>query len=262
MFGFFKKRAQPKPLNQQNDQIELGPVLQILDACANKFTFPMLDNGYKYLAASRLTAFHGESGWALVFEIFDFSPRAGFPALSIQTFASTPVNRKGPSEYVSFEAWQQYVNNNPHNEYKSFYSIENEDWLDEENYQYVKPNGHIILRGQLVDLPNISEYASSGIELEEDRPLTFEFCRFLAAHYHEQLLGTEAERRHNVADDLKPVLVLDDWIHIDLADAEMPSQSETFKQLEQVLLTGDSSHYTLAGKGNTHWSNWPEGGTL
>ena len=30
-------------------------MLEVLDACARVFTFPMLDNGYVYLAATRLS---------------------------------------------------------------------------------------------------------------------------------------------------------------------------------------------------------------
>ena len=87
----------------------MNPILDILDKCAEVFTFPMLDNGYVYLAASRLTAYYGESDWALVIEVFGFSPRAGAPDLAIHTFGSSIRNRNAKENYVSNEAYENYL---------------------------------------------------------------------------------------------------------------------------------------------------------
>jgi hypothetical protein len=54
-----------------------GEILAVLDGCFDSFTFPMLDNGYVYLAATRLSAYRSESDWAIAIEVFGFSPRAG-----------------------------------------------------------------------------------------------------------------------------------------------------------------------------------------
>jgi hypothetical protein len=75
----------------------------------------MLDNGYVYLAATRLSLFRSTTDWALVIEVFGFSPRAGVPDLNVSTFASTLTDRKQPTDYVSIEAFENYLRNNPHN---------------------------------------------------------------------------------------------------------------------------------------------------
>jgi hypothetical protein len=41
-----------------------------------------------------------------------------------------------------------------------------------------------------------------------------------------------------------------------------PSSYETWQQIAKVLATGDSSHYKPTLEPNTHWSNWPESGSL
>ena len=41
-----------------------------------------------------------------------------------------------------------------------------------------------------------------------------------------------------------------------------PSSYETWQQLAQVLATGDARYYQPTLLPNTHWSNWPESGTL
>jgi hypothetical protein len=54
-------------------------ILSILDRCCAWFDFPMLDNGYIYLAATRLSFYCCDQDWALVIEVFGFSPRYGNP---------------------------------------------------------------------------------------------------------------------------------------------------------------------------------------
>lgn len=63
-------------------------ILQMLDICCDAFSFPMLDNGYVYLAATRLSLHRSDEDWAMVIEVFGFSPRAGLPDTFIHTFAS------------------------------------------------------------------------------------------------------------------------------------------------------------------------------
>ena len=63
-------------------------VLSVLDRCAQALTFPMLDNGYVYLAAPRLSLHRSTTDWAVVIELFGYSPRAGDPHLNVYTFAS------------------------------------------------------------------------------------------------------------------------------------------------------------------------------
>jgi len=70
-------------------------ILAILDQCCDAFTFPMLDNGYVYLAATRLALFRSPDDWAMTIEVFGFSPRAGLPDTHIHTFASSLHNRNG-----------------------------------------------------------------------------------------------------------------------------------------------------------------------
>jgi hypothetical protein len=77
------KKGSPRTMPHNANQI-----LAILDTCCHAATFPMLDNGYVYLAASRLSLHRSDSDWALVIEIFGFSPRSSSPDLHIYTFAS------------------------------------------------------------------------------------------------------------------------------------------------------------------------------
>src|SRR6185369_2233967 len=107
-------------------------ILSILDRCCDAFTFPMLDNGYVYLAATRLSLYRSMTDWAMVIEVFGFSPRAGLPDTHMQTFASRLHDRDAPENYVNHEAYERYLANNPHNEFRSIYPIQQGPWQDAE----------------------------------------------------------------------------------------------------------------------------------
>jgi hypothetical protein len=63
-------------------------ILSVLDRCCDTYAFPMLDNGYVYLASTRLTLHRSDASWAMVIELFGFSPRSGLPDTHIHTFGS------------------------------------------------------------------------------------------------------------------------------------------------------------------------------
>jgi hypothetical protein len=97
MFKLFKKK--PRRSYTAKD------ILSVIDKSATDFQFPMLDNGYIYLATSRLSLYGSAEGWAVVIETFGFSPRAGHPDLSVTTISNNLQNRNQSSDYVSPEAF-------------------------------------------------------------------------------------------------------------------------------------------------------------
>jgi hypothetical protein len=112
-------------------------ILSILEQCSADFTFPMLDNGYVYLAATRLSLHRSDADWGVVIEVFGYSPRAGLPDTHIYTFASTLFRRDSPEKYRSRQAYDNYLANNPHNESRFIYPIGNEDWEGPERWEYI-----------------------------------------------------------------------------------------------------------------------------
>jgi hypothetical protein len=223
----------------------------------------MLDNGYVYPAAARLSLYRSSDNWALVIETFGFSPRAGFPDTTITTFARKLANRKTPGDFVTTEAHAAYLQNNPHNEPQYVWGME-QGWQDPDNEEMVDPGAsHFILRGKTMQMPSQPDYADAGVALSEPpRVAVFEFCRWLAFAHRDAVLATEVERRGHLTAGMEKLLQLEEWRHPDLAADEKVSASKTFQQLSRVLATGDVSHYRPSEPPNTHWSNWPEGGTL
>lgn len=227
-------------------------ILDILDACGTDFFFPMLDHGYVYLAATRMSLHRSPADWAMVIEVFGYNPRAGVPDVVTYTFGSTLRDRGEPGK-----------GRDPpkHDEYDSFFPLSDGDWLD---LDYVAENAtEVELRGRRVPLPAREDYARHGIELQDpQRVWVHELCRFLADVARDEVLATADERRAHVPLALEQILVLEDWTHPDLAARQSPSEVETFRQLAHVLETGDTSHYRPMTAPNTHWKHWPDGGSM
>jgi hypothetical protein len=239
-------------------------ILTVLDDCAKSFNFPALDNGYVYPAAIRLSLFRQESDWAIVFEDFGFSPRAGSPYNCIYTFASQLTNRKQRSDFVSNEAYETYFRDHPNDETNFIYPIQNDDWQDPDNSELLAFDiEKVTVRDESISVPNLESFSQFGIKLQQpDRISVFEFCRFLNHKYRELILATPLELRFNIPDSFTPLLQINEWYHPDITGGELPSDTETFKMIEAVLLKGDPTLYKPSMKPNTHWSNWPDGGTL
>jgi len=109
--------------------IDAQQILAVLDHCDDNFTFPMLDNGYVYLAATRLSLYRAAEEWAMVIEVFGFSPRSWLPDTAIYTFASTVCNRDIPQLYGPKEV-SNLLAFNPNNDFRPVYPIEEGDWQD------------------------------------------------------------------------------------------------------------------------------------
>lgn len=240
-------------------------ILSILDRCCDAYTFPMLDNGYIYLAGTRLSLYRSTQDWAMVIEVFGFSPRAGLPDTCIQTFASRLHERDTPENYVTRSAYENYLVHNPHNESRSIFPVHERPWQDAQNGELVAEGAsEVVVRNRAMRLPALEAYSGHGIELEHaPRVQVFELCRYLADVAREQVLATAQERRVSILPEMSQILQLEEWHHPNVVDDEArPSGSETFRQLAQVLATGEPGLYRPSLPANTHWRNWPEGGRL
>jgi hypothetical protein len=239
-------------------------ILSILDRCCEASTFPMLDNGYVYLAATRLSLHRSAVDWAMVIEVFGFSPRSGLPDTHIYTFGSRLHDRNPPEKYVTPAAHEMYLAAHPHDESRFVFPVEDAPWRDAEDDEFVaQAAGAVVVRGGSLPLPAVDEYSHQAISLAAPPQIqVFELCRFLGATLRDQVLATPQERRISVRPDMTELLVLEEWHHPDVVNDDRPSASESFHHLARVLVTGDIGLYRPSTPPNTHWRNWPDGGAL
>jgi hypothetical protein len=223
----------------------------------------MLDHPYVYLAATRLSAHRTPTDWAIVIETFGYSPRDGCPSLTIQTFGSQISNRWAPDSIVPPGVRATDLAASPHEFFRSEYPFDDSDWQDLNSEDLVAELAtYASLRGKPFAIPELRTYAEFGIGLRAPpRVHVSEFCRVAAQLRREDVLATFAERRYNVPSNFDETLILDEWNHVDVG-RNYPSYSESFTQIARVLVTGDPTHYRPSTAPNTHWKNWPKGGSL
>jgi hypothetical protein len=227
-------------------------ILDQLDQCTADFVFPMLDNGYIYPITQRLNCYGDEHRWAIVIEAVGYSVRGG--------------DHNGMSNCL--HVYGNCLDREP--------GVINEDFLhmtddgpdgptfdDEYGWYVPQEGGTVTLRGAVVQF-DLSESAreAKGITMVEDRLSATDLFRSLLPEHREQFLATEDELRQRIPKDLPLLLKLDDWYHPDVVSGEKPSENETFQLLAQVLSSRDPSQYVPTKQPNTHWKNWPDGGTL
>jgi hypothetical protein len=120
-------------------------ILRILDQGAEAFVLPMLDNGYVHLAATRISLHRSDVDWALVFEVFGFSPRAGLPDLCVCTFGRRLRDRDPSEKYVSREAYSNYLTQHPNDDSRFFHPIAAGAWQDPESDEIVSAGAREVL---------------------------------------------------------------------------------------------------------------------
>jgi hypothetical protein len=228
-------------------------ILSQLDDCARGFTFPMLDNGYVYLADARLSAYRDETRWALIIEVVGYNPRAG--------------GHGGACNCL--HCFGNCLRRPPGTANEDFLCVTDDGpdgpTFDDENDSDIREGARTIrIRDSIVLLDLAPEALTrKGIEPEDPPQITgAELLRGLVPEHRDLLLATEEELRGRVPPDLPLVLRLDAWHHPDLAGDELPSESETFKLIADVLVSGNPSNYRPTEEPNTHWKNWPEAGSL
>ncbi len=208
-------------------------VLAQLDAAQADFVFPDLNHGYYYAIDCRLHALGDGDRWALVVETVGYNPRAG-NVVDVLHYFGNCLTSGGPG-------------------------FENGDFLDRvENMDQVED----------VDQPEVFTGCPTIRLRDQDLPLDaaagadlVDVFRALVPEHRELLLATEAELRRRIPADLPELLRLDEWHQPDAYD-QAPSASEVYRLMADVVVAADPSRYRPTEEPNTHWSRWPESGSL
>ena len=113
-FGFLKRRQVPDATPPETPE---AAILAVLDQGCRDMVFPMLDNGYVYLAAARLVAAPVRGRLGARCSRSSASRRApAHRTVSTWSFGSRLANRKVREDYVSDEAYRNYLHVHPHDD--------------------------------------------------------------------------------------------------------------------------------------------------
>lgn len=252
-------------------------ILEVLDDAAEDFQFPMLDNGHFYIVDARLSAFADDSRWALLIEIISVNPRSWSFDNFVYGYGNCLKPSFGENAFASKEDWEKWKQNHLEMDLWIFTPVSIDGLFEEDNEESENPEdprwecdmplrkgaSTILIRDKIFPLPDQEVYAEAGVTLEHAPYIQcHELMRGLLPRHKESFVATEEEIRTMVPSDLPLLLRLDEWWHPDVGNEELPSESKTFQMIADVLVSRDSKKYSASIGSNTHWSNWPEGGTL
>jgi hypothetical protein len=211
-------------------------ILAQLDDACREFRFADPEHPYYFGIDARMHVFRDDERWALLIELVRYSPRSGDVDDAVYTYGNCLTRGRQGVENEDFLS-----------------RIDNWDEIEDlDNPEYLRADGGPIeIRGQRMPVA-----ADAGDRLED-------VFRLLVPEHRDLLLADETELRRRIPADLPRILVLEQWWHRDPDRYDqLPSETETFQQLAEVLATGDLTRYRPSRAANTHWSNWPESGSL
>jgi hypothetical protein len=228
-------------------------ILAQLDEAARNFIFPMLDNGYAYPADVRLTTYRDATRWAMVIETVEHSPRGGgHEGLRnvLHVHGNCILGAPGPMN-------EDFITRTADPPEGPLYS-------DECDWALITKAGTILVRDRPVPF-DLSEgvLQRKGITPAEEGQLSaIDLLRSLLPEHRDLFLASDQEKRRRIPQDLPLFMCLDEWHHPDLAGDELPSDSPCFQMIADAIVSGDPSRYQPVRPPNTHWRNWPHGGTM
>lgn len=276
-------------------------ILSTLDNCDKDepFNFINLGHPYLYLIDCRLNIFRNNTDkWAIVSEILSYNNRSsGYAAigLEIRYFGNCLINLD-----VENGKYLNYYNTFPVSPENFDDTIDDidlslkpgaESWLVKDTYISLSHNKQAYINGGI----KLKEF-------EPDRISAEEVCRLVVQKHRGLFRATDEELYKSIPTDLSKILVIDEWYHKEfdqisspfehpdiLKDFDITNESvrrmieyeidssrkfnsekwndrpgsyETWQQIAKVIVTADPSFYTPTLKPNSHWSNWPEGGSM
>jgi hypothetical protein len=210
---------------------QVNQILGQFDSTWADGSFPDLDQGYLYAVDARLHAYADASRWALIVETVGYNPRAGNLLDVLYVFSNRLTSGRPGCGNGDFLA---RVDN--------FAVVEGEL----EKYRGGVP---VVVRGRPLDVA-----APAGTRLVD-------VFRQLDPAHRELLLADESELRRRIPAGVPEILRLDQWHQPDITNRR-PSGTETYRLLAEVLATADPGRYRPTLAPNTHWSNWPDSGSL
>ncbi len=207
-------------------------ILAQLDQSAVDFTFPDLGHGYYFAMDARMHAYSDSARWALIVEIVGYNPRAADVLDVLHVYGNCLVSGEAGFENGDFLG-----------------RVDNFDQVEDEQEPETATGADVVVRGRLI---------SVAAKPRED---LVDVLRRLVPASRDFLLADDAELRRRIPADIPEILRLDEWHQPDLFETR-PSQSELYRQIAEVLATGDPGRYRPTEQPNTHWSNWPDSGGL
>lgn len=230
-----------------NRPLNLQRIFEDLDKHASEFNFPVLDNAYVEMAATRMTVFKGREDWVLAFEVLGYSTQEGAFVDDLYAFGSC-LEKEGfvNSRTIMFAAIESPL-----------IDPSTEAWIaDWQGWA-------VVVRGKTYSFsPQREEYTAHGIDvplnggpgsLRESQLMRF----FVHSEGTRELYMAEPELRQelHLPPEMPVFLQTEQWEHPDIAGQEKPSENVSIRSI-LAALDSDSPLDFQRGCPNTEWWRW------
>jgi len=216
-------------------------ILERMDAAAQVFEFPVLDNLHFRIGDGRLSAFMAEE-WLVVFELLVYDVRTSAFETILYAFGNR-LNRQGFQTGVTL-----------------FEELYNQPYADDKGNSLVDLSSfNIVRQGKVKQFsPTEQDYIRAGIVPEMQMEPEAKLLRYVCAALRPQLfLPLPSLFRHLKLTPIPQFIELYEWSHPDIAGNELPSRNECIKRLAKAMGHSDPIHYRCPNSQmNSHWSNW------
>lgn len=224
-------------------------ILEMLDQAAAEYQFPSPGNTNFYFGAMRLTAFHSDSEWLIVFDLVVYDKGLCIFEKVVEAYGN---KIREPGFQSAFEFSQMF--SKAPKEPTELY-IDGKCMIDK--WSFSLPINGVVRSFK----PSRTDYEAAGIDVDSPMPEEIQILRYLVYILGEELFETDELllqicARGNAG--LKRFIRLKEWRHPGPDPDEFPGETETFQSLAEALVTGNPTLYAASEKPNTHWSNWTD----
>jgi hypothetical protein len=272
-------------------------ILDTLDNYRNGYdpAFAELGHPYVYPIDSRINIFrNNQDKWALAVEVLGFNPRADAILLQITYYGNCLFNLENTEGYDSnsyyttpidlkvFNQTIEYENLKPDADFWMVRSVELKLSRSKDEYRIAgirlkeyEPNA---IRAEevarLLVTKNRDLFRATNEELYKSIPSDMERLLVIDEWYHKDFyqLQSPFERQdilssfdlnnESVKEMIRQELTRTRQSNLIEWENNRPSSYETWQQIAKVIVTGDMANYRPTLAPNSHWSNWPDAGSM
>jgi hypothetical protein len=200
-------------------------ILEFLDRRFNAIEMPCLGNMNIDYVSSRLLAFRDDSRWLILFNSITWCPAGQGLTTIVECVGNCVQGRQG------FDSDRTFITGKiQYDELLELYTVQ--------------------VRNQPIAINDLDIIAHP--DLYVDRELDIAIA--LLENYREDLLASMDEYGKFIPEGLTEVLRLDEWQH-PTWDC-LPSQTESFPMIAEVLFTSNPNLYKKPQSPNTDWALW------
>lgn len=221
-------------------------ILEQLDKYAQAYDFPMLNHVYIQNAGVCMDVFHAPDEWLIVFQELGV-----FQEMSFVNTVSAYGNRIAqPGTQLTFDDIMTLSSGSPL-------------WNDGGEFSLEGSHFAVKIQGREFALtPSPGRYADAGIDLDGRPAEPIDMVRLLTHSMFAEFLIPLPELLATCGRQdapLQRMMQLRAWHHPNIADDELPGDTDCFHALARAIYHRDPSLYTCSVEDvNTHWSNWQE----